>query len=62
MPFYSTPDHFYSTIGQTVTLAQTHAPDAARAVIQSRLIIQMRFTDPMPELLDNERKTPFQIE
>ena len=62
MPFYPTPDHFYTSIGQTLTRAQTHAPDAARAVINAKLIIQMRFTDPLAELLVNGRKTPFQIE
>jgi hypothetical protein len=62
MPFYPTPDHLYTSLGQTLTRAQTHAPDAARAVINARLIIQMRFTDPQAELLVNGRKTPFQIE
>jgi hypothetical protein len=62
MPFYPSPDHFYTSIGETLTRAQAHAPDAARAVINSKLIIQMRFTDPPAELLINGRKTPFQIE
>jgi len=62
MPFYPSPDHLYSALGQTLTRAQTHAPNAAAAVIQSRLIIQMRFTEPQAELLVNGRKDPFQIE
>jgi hypothetical protein len=62
MPFYATPDHFYASIGETLTRAQTHAPKAAAAVIQSKLIIQMLFTDPQAELLVNGRRTPCQIE
>jgi alkyl sulfatase BDS1-like metallo-beta-lactamase superfamily hydrolase len=62
MPFYATPDHLYSTLGETLTRAQTYAPGAAKAVIQSKLIIQMLFTDPQAELLVNGRRNPFQIE
>lgn len=62
MPFYSSPDHLYTSLGETLTRAQTHAPDAADAVINAKLIIQMRFTDPLAELLVNGRKTPFQVE
>ncbi|HNB52154.1 MAG TPA: hypothetical protein PK530_09440 [Anaerolineales bacterium] len=62
MAFYPTPDHLYTSLGETLTRAQTHAPDAARAVINAKLIIQMRFTDPLAELMVNGRKTPFQIE
>lgn len=62
MPFYSSSDHLYTSLGQTLTRAQTHDPNAARAVINARLIIQMRFTDPLAEVLVNGRKTPFEIE
>jgi hypothetical protein len=62
MPFYATSDHFYTSIGETLTRAQSHDPDAAGAVTQSKLIIQMRFTGPQAELLVNGRKNPFQIE
>lgn len=62
MPFFTSSDHFYSAIGETLNRAQTHAPHAAQAVIQSRLMIQMIFSDPQAEMLVNGRKTPFQIE
>lgn len=62
MPFYPTSEHLYTSLGQTLTRAQTHAPQAAEALIQSRLIIQMRFTGPQAELLVNGRKNPFQLE
>jgi len=62
MAFYPTADSFYTSIGETLTRAQTHAPNAAAALIHSKLIIQMLFTDPQAELLVNGRRTPFQIE
>ncbi len=61
MPVYTSPDQLYTALGETITRAQQHAPQALAAMHKARLIVRMKFANPAAEMLVNGRRNPLHI-
>lgn len=61
MPVFTSSDQLYAVMETLFTRVSEKTPDAAKKISDSRLILRLRTTSPVTEVVFNGRKTPIQI-
>ena len=58
MPIYQTTDQLYACANQLFDQIQRDDPEAARPLLASRLVIRLKVSEPMGEIVINGRSRP----
>lgn len=61
MPEFATDEQLYATLRALFARIEEHDPQAARTLLNSRLRIRLRFSQPTAELLIDASQRPFHV-
>jgi len=61
MPVFARPEALYAVLRPMFEQVQAEAPEAFRGLLNARLSIRLRITQPATEVLLNSRRPPLQV-